>query len=101
MLQELRPGGRPKETLGTGVNVCFQCEDALALYREFKSRGIQTDRKSTRLNSSHRCISYAVFCLKKKKRNPWSRIGNDKAVAEIEHITRHVLKHACSQVREK
>src|ERR1017187_8794776 len=27
------------------------------------------DRKSTRLNSSHRCISYAVFCLKKKKRH--------------------------------
>src|SRR5437762_4142047 len=26
----------------------------------------QIDRKSTRLNSSHRCISYAVFCLKKK-----------------------------------
>src|SRR2546422_8418190 len=26
------------------------------------------DRKSTRLNSSHRYISYAVFCLKKKKR---------------------------------
>src|SRR5437762_4706003 len=25
------------------------------------------DRKSTRLNSSHRCISYAAFCLKKKK----------------------------------
>src|SRR5437879_13483215 len=28
----------------------------------------QEDRKSTRLNSSHRCISYAVFCLKKKKK---------------------------------
>src|SRR5437879_11108036 len=30
--------------------------------------GLKTaeDRKSTRLNSSHRCISYAVFCLKKK-----------------------------------
>src|SRR5437762_6925248 len=27
------------------------------------------DRKSTRLNSSHRCISYAVFCLKKKSAN--------------------------------
>src|SRR5437763_12791663 len=27
----------------------------------------ERDRKSTRLNSSHRCISYAVFCLKKKK----------------------------------
>src|SRR5258708_24351514 len=29
-----------------------------------------TDRKSTRLNSSHQIISYAVFCLKKKKENP-------------------------------
>src|SRR5256885_8341155 len=28
-----------------------------------------TDRKSTRLNSSHLVISYAVFCLKKKKKN--------------------------------
>src|SRR5207248_11544020 len=28
-----------------------------------------SDRKSTRLNSSHRTISYAVFCLKKKKTN--------------------------------
>src|SRR5437764_7386163 len=28
---------------------------------------VSIDRKSTRLNSSHRCISYAVFCLKKKK----------------------------------
>src|SRR5437867_8170241 len=30
--------------------------------------GEQIDRKSTRLNSSHRTISYAVFCLKKKKK---------------------------------
>src|SRR5258708_18086826 len=29
--------------------------------------GLQGDRKSTRLNSSHQIISYAVFCLKKKK----------------------------------
>src|SRR5438034_8842686 len=29
--------------------------------------GTNTDRKSTRLNSSHTVISYAVFCLKKKK----------------------------------
>src|SRR2546421_12628547 len=29
--------------------------------------GLATDRKSTRLNSSHDQISYAVFCLKKKK----------------------------------
>src|SRR5690606_39617246 len=30
---------------------------------------LQPDRKSTRLNSSHVKISYAVFCLKKKKKN--------------------------------
>src|SRR5699024_11645510 len=30
---------------------------------------IRTDRKSTRLNSSHVSISYAVFCLKKKKKH--------------------------------
>src|SRR3712207_7754007 len=30
------------------------------------------DRKSTRLNSSHANISYAVFCLKKKKKNQYS-----------------------------
>src|SRR2546430_12470664 len=33
-------------------------------------RGMNRDRKSTRLNSSHSQISYAVFCLKKKKRLP-------------------------------
>src|SRR5256885_8812028 len=32
------------------------------------SESAETDRKSTRLNSSHLVISYAVFCLKKKKK---------------------------------
>src|SRR5437879_10397816 len=32
-----------------------------------------SDRKSTRLNSSHRCISYAVFCLKKKKKHKYKQ----------------------------
>src|SRR3712207_8758227 len=32
--------------------------------------GVPGDRKSTRLNSSHANISYAVFCLKKKKKRP-------------------------------
>src|SRR2546426_5349982 len=35
---------------------------------EQKPGTLQGDRKSTRLNSSHLVISYAVFCLKKKKR---------------------------------
>src|SRR2546430_8169205 len=38
------------------------------------------DRKSTRLNSSHSQISYAVFCLKKKKKDLYSRSA---------HIRRH------------
>src|SRR5208337_1124781 len=33
---------------------------------EYADIDVGQDRKSTRLNSSHRCISYAVFCLKKK-----------------------------------
>src|SRR5256885_8046725 len=36
-------------------------------HRRAPSRGLLGDRKSTRLNSSHLVISYAVFCLKKKK----------------------------------
>src|SRR2546426_7768264 len=35
------------------------------------------DRKSTRLNSSHLVISYAVFCLKKKKRRQSNEAAND------------------------
>jgi lactoylglutathione lyase len=45
MLQEFLPQGRPKETLGTGASVSFMCEDALVLYREFKSRGVQTRKR--------------------------------------------------------
>src|SRR5437773_8894657 len=36
-----------------------------------KNPGFTADRKSTRLNSSHITISYAVFCLKKKKNNTY------------------------------
>src|SRR5438445_6442601 len=40
------------------------------------SEGLQEDRKSTRLNSSHANISYAVFCLKKK-----IKVEGDEALA--------------------
>src|SRR5437879_7131920 len=43
---------------------CGGCGSRVVLRRRARSA---LDRKSTRLNSSHRCISYAVFCLKKKK----------------------------------
>src|SRR2546430_4834699 len=42
-------------------------EQKLTSMEGFDLRGL--DRKSTRLNSSHSQISYAVFCLKKKKKN--------------------------------
>src|SRR5436305_4094042 len=52
------------------------------------------DRKSTRLNSSHVRISYAVFCLKKKKKNQLTfsteAIGNARAgqsAANLEHVS--------------
>src|SRR2546429_1649424 len=50
---------------GTGAALALPIvRAALALHRK-----MATDRKSTRLNSSHGYISYAVFCLKKKKTN--------------------------------
>ena len=43
MLQEFLKEGpsAPQGKLGEGVSLCFQCEDAVALYREFRSRGIE------------------------------------------------------------
>src|SRR5437762_403329 len=45
------------------------------------------DRKSTRLNSSHRCISYAVFCLKKKTREPHRQPSPHLVVCNDTHPT--------------
>src|SRR5438552_12779190 len=58
-LFRLRVGG-----LGAGRED-LQRHAAMAIFRVSRPR---VDRKSTRLNSSHQIISYAVFCLKKKKR---------------------------------
>src|SRR5688572_30851298 len=51
-----QPSGRPRST--------GDCQRGI---RDRSSAGFAEDRKSTRLNSSHSQISYAVFCLKKKK----------------------------------
>jgi lactoylglutathione lyase len=40
MLQEYRPNRAPQEKRGQGVSVWFQCRDAIALYHEFRSRGL-------------------------------------------------------------
>src|SRR5437899_6463264 len=65
--------------------------------RAASARWLPRDRKSTRLNSSHLGISYAVFCLKKKKKreqtgrngrqpNPYHQ--DDNAEATITHSAR-------------
>src|SRR5687768_17688428 len=44
---------------------------------------VEQDRKSTRLNSSHGYISYAVFCLKKKKKK--DNVNNDSSITLYTH----------------
>src|SRR2546422_2591301 len=51
-----------------------------------------TDRKSTRLNSSHGYISYAVFCLKKKKKD----VQMDAAACRALNAQSAVLKICCA-----
>src|SRR2546430_4870501 len=46
-----------------GAPILWPCAE-----RILSAQGHRIDRKSTRLNSSHSQISYAVFCLKKKKK---------------------------------
>src|SRR2546429_9787308 len=67
----------PRSTLFPYTTLFRSLLDALALWaRQRKAQWIwlevresNVDRKSTRLNSSHGYISYAVFCLKKKTRH--------------------------------
>src|SRR5256885_2490716 len=62
LVTRFRPPG------GFGVRVDSAMESQSTVVPNYEpSRG---DRKSTRLNSSHLVISYAVFCLKKKKHHP-------------------------------
>src|SRR5437867_6701514 len=57
--------GRPRPS--SGSRRCYQRVSDSAGVASWRGR-TSRDRKSTRLNSSHRTISYAVFCLKKKKK---------------------------------
>src|SRR5437762_10898659 len=50
------------------------------------------DRKSTRLNSSHRCISYAVFCLKKKKKKKIKYLTKTKTHDQLTSYQRRRTK---------
>src|SRR5437763_11166290 len=69
--------------------VGVQIERARALQRASRSSRTSgsPDRKSTRLNSSHRCISYAVFCLKKKKKKKKKYKRNKRNKSKINEIS--------------
>src|SRR5438034_10593489 len=62
-----RSGLCPRTRTGTGLLSGPAFRYATVMRRIGRSGGTRRDRKSTRLNSSHTVISYAVFCLKKKK----------------------------------
>src|SRR2546429_1483343 len=63
--RELELNGRPLRSSAAPLSD----DELLAKLRELGLDVDREDRKSTRLNSSHGYISYAVFCLKKKKNN--------------------------------
>src|SRR6266850_6763627 len=62
----------------------FDAGLAQAVHRFQRRHGL--DRKSTRLNSSHLVISYAVFCLKKKKKS--INCYNVKKTKKKKHLTK-------------
>src|SRR2546427_1658285 len=64
-LMDAHPEGAP---LDLAESTDAALTDAETLARRWHGAA-EGDRKSTRLNSSHSQISYAVFCLKKKKKN--------------------------------
>src|SRR3712207_7964302 len=67
-----RPGGLRDGKRGVGHAVRADGDRRL---RGHDVEVVEEDRKSTRLNSSHANISYAVFCLKKKKKREKARVS--------------------------
>src|SRR6202161_805656 len=69
------PSVRSSSSLKTAYEIEWWLDFRRVLFR--------SDRKSTRLNSSHHSISYAVFCLKK------NTLQNTRAAADEQHETAH------------
>src|SRR5256885_12713372 len=64
------PRGRPPPTIAIDACLGERTDGRPHGFGEGNDGLAAGDRKSTRLNSSHLVISYAVFCLKKKKNHP-------------------------------
>src|SRR5687768_17760693 len=65
----LQGSDRPIDRLTKFLTMGTEDGVGLEVVPGFEANDLMLDRKSTRLNSSHGYISYAVFCLKKKKKN--------------------------------
>src|SRR5256885_10414611 len=66
----------------------FETDAAIDARAEHSGIPVATlDRKSTRLNSSHLVISYAVFCLKKKKKHKYCTLAStDTGIVRCAHV---------------
>src|SRR2546430_8961990 len=86
------PNLRAPVAVGSGARCPAARRDAstsFALRARVRWRSAKLDRKSTRLNSSHSQISYAVFCLKKKKRH--EPLQRDIGILREHHSPHHVV----------
>src|SRR5690606_41841542 len=66
-VSELVKTGMPEEEAKAAAPLMREAQEMLKRWEDGDQEVVSLDRKSTRLNSSHVKISYAVFCLKKKK----------------------------------
>src|SRR5260221_9796145 len=81
------------DDLGRGAadrDVSHRQEVAQAEMHSHAEHQQHQDRKSTRLNSSHTVISYAVFCLKKKKTTPAGYTYFDRFTKQLPHRDRSI-----------
>src|ERR1022692_1398184 len=87
-------------SLHDALPICSGAAPCAATVRYDGAPGWYTDRKSTRLNSSHLVISYAVFCLKKKKHSNRPEMTEDtpRYVSGSPLLSR-TQRHACPERR--
>src|SRR6476660_3216441 len=80
-----RPSTVPWPVTTPSPRICWSCMPKSAqrwVTNLSSSTKLPSDRKSTRLNSSHQIISYAVFCLKKKKKTYLEKTNSKKKKPE-------------------
>src|SRR5699024_11835846 len=78
ILQELKEAGATWVQIDEPIFSTNVTEETVALAEKVYGAFAEEDRKSTRLNSSHVSISYAVFCWKKKKNTDYAYESHGK-----------------------